>query len=121
MSLKSLLNESNLLKSDIIKNDIINNNLFKTKNIMLYGAPGVGKTHNYKRLITMIENGESEKTIFNTISKNETTNNFDNSIFETIKNEKNNRSSTFINHSIIQFLFKRRFRMRSKSNLCRKS
>ncbi|WP_148623877.1 McrB family protein [Aliarcobacter cryaerophilus] len=95
MSLKSLLNESNLLKSDIIKNDIINNNLFKTKNIMLYGAPGVGKTHNYKKLITMIENGESEKTIFDTISKNETTNDFDNSIFETIKNEKRIEFVTF--------------------------
>lgn len=67
----------------------------KTKNIMLYGAPGVGKTHNYKRLITMIENGESEETIFDTISKNETTNNFDNSIFETIKNEKRIEFVTF--------------------------
>ncbi|RZV18286.1 McrB family protein [Aliarcobacter butzleri] len=67
----------------------------KTKNIMLYGAPGVGKTHNYKRLITMIENGESEKTIFDTISKNETTNDFDNSIFETIKNEKRIEFVTF--------------------------
>ncbi|MCR1815562.1 AAA family ATPase [Aliarcobacter butzleri] len=62
---------------------------------MLYGAPGVGKTHNYKRLITMIENGESEKTIFDTISKNETTNDFDNSIFETIKNEKRIEFVTF--------------------------
>lgn len=67
----------------------------KTKNIMLYGAPGVGKTHNYKRLITMIENGESEKTIFDTISKNQTTNDFDNSIFETIKNEKRIEFVTF--------------------------
>ena len=67
----------------------------KTKNIMLYGAPGVGKTHNYKRLITMIENGESERTIFDTISKNETTNDFDNSIFETIKNEKRIEFVTF--------------------------
>ncbi len=67
----------------------------KTKNIMLYGAPGVGKTYNYKRLITMIENGESEKTIFDTISKNETTNDFDNSIFETIKNEKRIEFVTF--------------------------
>ena len=67
----------------------------KTKNIMLYGAPGVGKTHNYKRLITMIENGESERTIFHTISKNETTNDFDNSIFETIKNEKRIEFVTF--------------------------
>src|SRR5690606_14098635 len=67
----------------------------KTKNIMLYGAPGVGKTHNYKRLITMIENGESEKTIFDTISKNQTTNDFNNSIFETIKNEKRIEFVTF--------------------------
>ena len=71
------------------------NKNMKTKNIMLYGAPGVGKTHNYKRLITMIENGESERTIFHTISKNETTNNFDNSIFETIKNEKRIEFVTF--------------------------
>ena len=71
------------------------NKNMKTKNIMLYGAPGVGKTHNYKRLITMIENGESEKTIFDTISKNETTNDFDNSIFETIKNEKRIEFVTF--------------------------
>ena len=67
----------------------------KTKNIMLYGAPGVGKTHNYKRLITMIENGNAEKTIFDTISKNETTNDFNNSIFETIKNEKRIEFVTF--------------------------
>ena len=71
------------------------NKNMKTKNIMLYGAPGVGKTHNYKRLITMIENGESERTIFDTISKNETTNDFDNSIFETIKNEKRIEFVTF--------------------------
>ncbi|MCT7620969.1 McrB family protein [Aliarcobacter butzleri] len=76
------------------KEDTMKINL-KIKNIMLYGAPGVGKTHNYKRLITMIENGESERTIFDTISKNETTNDFDNSIFETIKNEKRIEFVTF--------------------------
>jgi len=70
------------------------NNL-KTKNIMLYGAPGVGKTHNYKRLISMIENGNDEKTIFDTISKNETTDSFDNSTFETIKKEKRIEFVTF--------------------------
>ncbi|AXX89610.1 hypothetical protein CKA55_06785 [Arcobacter suis] len=67
----------------------------KTKNIMLYGAPGVGKTHNYKRLITMIEDGNDEKTIFDTISKNEITNDFDNSIFEDIKKEKRIEFVTF--------------------------
>jgi 5-methylcytosine-specific restriction enzyme B len=70
-------------------------NNMKTKNIMLYGAPGVGKTHNYKRLITMIENGTDEKTIFDTVSKNETTNDFDNSIYENIKKEKRIEFVTF--------------------------
>ena len=67
----------------------------KTKNIMLYGAPGVGKTHNYRRLITMIEDGNDEKTIFDFISKNETTNDFDNSVFEDIKKEKRIEFVTF--------------------------
>ncbi len=67
----------------------------KIKNIMLYGAPGVGKTHNYKRLISMIENGSDEKTIFNTISKNETTENFDDTIFEEIKKDKRIEFVTF--------------------------
>ena len=71
------------------------NKNMKTKNIILYGAPGVGKTHNYKRLITMIENGNNEKSIFDIISKNETTNDFDNSIFEDIKNEKRIEFITF--------------------------
>ncbi|MDD2640759.1 MAG: AAA family ATPase [Arcobacteraceae bacterium] len=70
-------------------------NQMKTKNIMLYGAPGVGKTHNYKRLIAMIENGDDEKTIFNTISKNGTTNGFNDSVFETIKKEKRIEFVTF--------------------------
>lgn len=67
----------------------------KIKNIMLYGAPGVGKTHNYKRLITMIENDEDEKTIFDTISKNETTEQFDDATFETIKKDKRIEFVTF--------------------------
>jgi 5-methylcytosine-specific restriction protein B len=89
---------------EVVNNDyqIENNELskksenknMKTKNIMLYGSPGVGKTHNYKRLITMIED-DDEKTIFDTISKNETTNDFDNSVFETIKKEKRIEFITF--------------------------
>lgn len=71
------------------------NKNMKTKNIILYGAPGVGKTHNYKRLITMIENGNDEKIIFDTISKNETTNDFNNSIFKDIKKEKRIEFVTF--------------------------
>ncbi|MDX4034970.1 McrB family protein [Aliarcobacter skirrowii] len=89
---KDIWNEEKKEDFNIDMNKVIT---MKTKNIMLYGAPGVGKTHNYERLITMIENGESEETIFDTISKNETTNNFDNSIFETIKNEKRIEFVTF--------------------------
>lgn len=92
--LASLLKNKQLLKTNSSK-IIFESSKLKTKNIMLYGAPGVGKTHNYKRLITMIENGESKKIIFDTISKNETTNDFDNSIFETIKNEKRIEFVTF--------------------------
>jgi 5-methylcytosine-specific restriction protein B len=92
--LANLLKHKHLLKTNISKVAFANSNL-KTKNIMLYGAPGVGKTHNYKRLITMIENGNDEKTIFDTISKNETTNDFDNAIFEDIKKEKRIEFVTF--------------------------
>ena len=70
-------------------------NTMDIKNIMLYGAPGVGKTHNYKRLISMIENGSDEKTIFDTISINETTEKFDDSIFENIKNDERIEFITF--------------------------
>lgn len=86
------LNNENVTQLNKIYSEAIK---MKTKNIMLYGAPGVGKTHNYKRLITMIEDGNDEKTIFDTISKNETTNDFDNLTFETIKNEKRIEFVTF--------------------------
>jgi len=73
----------------------VKENKMKTKNIMLYGAPGVGKTHNYKRLITMIENRNDEKTIFDTISKNEKTNDEDNKTFQNIKDDKRIEFVTF--------------------------
>ncbi len=44
---------------------------FNTKNIILYGVPGVGKTHNYKRLISLLEQGKkSEGNIFEEICDN---------------------------------------------------
>jgi len=67
----------------------------KIKNILLYGASGIGKTHNYKRLIGMIENNEEMKTIFDTISINLTTQNFDSTILETIKEEERIEFITF--------------------------
>ncbi len=84
--------ENNYLE---IEEKVDQENNINIKNIMLYGVPGVGKTHNYKRLISMIENGEDEKTIFDTISKNETTNDFDDRTFETIKKEKRIEFVTF--------------------------
>ena len=41
------------------------------KNIILYGSPGVGKTHNTNKLIHLIEDGKSDREIFETIKNNE--------------------------------------------------
>jgi 5-methylcytosine-specific restriction protein B len=71
-----------------------NNSLMKIKNIMLYGAPGVGKTYNYKRIITMIENGYSENEIFETIKNNDNSFN-DDGKFEQIKKDKRVEFVTF--------------------------
>lgn len=46
----------------------------KIKNIILYGSPGVGKTHNTNKLISLIESGISEKEIFETIKNNDPNN-----------------------------------------------
>jgi 5-methylcytosine-specific restriction enzyme B len=64
------------------------------KNIILYGAPGVGKTYNYKKLISMIEEGKSEREIFETISKNDKVS-LENKTFEAIKKEKRVEFVTF--------------------------
>jgi 5-methylcytosine-specific restriction protein B len=64
------------------------------KNIILYGAPGVGKTHNYKNLISMIEEGKGQNEIFETISKNLHVS-LENETFETIKKEKRVEFVTF--------------------------
>jgi len=41
------------------------------KNIILYGSPGVGKTHNTNKLISLIESKKPEKEIFEIIKNNE--------------------------------------------------
>ena len=71
--------------------------MLNTKNIILYGAPGVGKTHNYQRLISMIENGENEKTIFDTITNNKSDEKveLDKETFQKIKNDKRVEFITF--------------------------
>jgi hypothetical protein len=69
----------------------------KTKNIMLYGSPGVGKTYNHKKLISMIENVDNEKNIFDTITNNKDYSILDglDELFETIKKEKRIEFVTF--------------------------
>ena len=69
MNLKELLENKSFLNEEKKVGNSDNNN--SILNIILYGPPGVGKTHNYQRLISMIEEGEDEKTIFATITNNE--------------------------------------------------
>ncbi|MFA9373543.1 MAG: McrB family protein [Poseidonibacter sp.] len=95
MNLSILLENNNLLKKDNNKLMTDNNRRFKSKNIMLYGAPGVGKTHNYKKLISMIENGNSEQDIFKSIKTNENTTDEFNDVFNIINNEKRIQFVTF--------------------------
>ena len=40
------------------------------KNILLYGVPGVGKTHNINKLISLVEDGLNQYDIFEEIEKN---------------------------------------------------
>jgi len=47
------------------------------KNIILYGSPGVGKTHNTEKLIALIEEGIEEKEVFKTIQENKHNNGID--------------------------------------------
>ncbi|MDN5101837.1 AAA family ATPase [Aliarcobacter butzleri] len=68
----------------------------KTKNIMLYGAPGVGKTHNYKKLVSLIESGKyNESDIFESIIENQKLDIDIDKTFEIIKNEKRIEFVTF--------------------------
>ncbi|MGP2657444.1 McrB family protein [Malaciobacter sp. WC5094] len=76
------------------KQDIQTMKNTKTKNIMLYGAPGVGKTYNYKRLISLIEEGKNESEIFNIIKENDESF-IDEIIYENIKKDKRVEFVTF--------------------------
>ena len=59
------------------KNTIMENKEMNVKNIILYGSPGVGKTHNTNKLIDLIENGKSDKEIFETIKSNKSSDSVD--------------------------------------------
>ena len=57
--------KENYLEKDIKKTKM------NIKNIILYGAPGVGKTHNTNKLISLIDEGKrSEKEVFSAIKEN---------------------------------------------------
>ena len=49
----------------------VNIEKIRIKNIILYGSPGVGKTHNTNKLIRLIEEGKSDREIFEAIKLNE--------------------------------------------------
>jgi len=83
-----------VLNSNLDKEVINESGNIKTKNIILYGSPGVGKTHNYQKIITLIENEYSEKEIFDSIVKNEKIE-LDNEDFTKIKDEKRVEFVTF--------------------------
>jgi len=84
--------EEFLINTNIVKKK--ENNMI-IKNIMLYGAPGVGKTHNYKKLISMIEEGKTEQDIFKSISDNKNVSNEYDEIFQNIKDDKRIELVTF--------------------------
>jgi len=73
---------------------IMNRSKQITKNIILYGPPGVGKTHNYQNIISMIEDEQDEKYIFDTITDNKETT-LDSDTFQIIKNEGRVKFITF--------------------------
>lgn len=71
----------------------IQNKIMNTKNIILYGPPGVGKTYNHKKLISLIESEKNQKDIFDAIKNNDLEN--DEILFETVKEENRFKFVTF--------------------------
>ncbi|MFW9626617.1 MAG: McrB family protein [Sulfurospirillum sp.] len=64
--------EQNIIQSSIIDNKKNLSSLpsLSIKNILLYGVPGVGKTHNINKLISLVEDGLNQYDIFEEIEKN---------------------------------------------------
>ncbi len=69
INLSTLLNEKNISNKDLRhqRNKTV---YLSIKNIILYGPPGVGKTHNVNKLIKLIEEGKLDKEIFEAIKEN---------------------------------------------------
>jgi 5-methylcytosine-specific restriction enzyme B len=70
-----------------------------TKNIILYGPPGVGKTHNHKKIVSLIEGNDfTQKEIFDFVINNKDDEIEEGSIdtlFETVKAEERVAFITF--------------------------
>ena len=64
------------------------------KNIILYGPPGVGKTHNYQRLISLIKEDKDLKEIFEIIKRNDKVE-LNNETYKNIENEGRVKFLTF--------------------------
>jgi len=77
--------EKQEIKQEIKKEQITQS--IKTKNILLYGAPGVGKTHNYKRLLYLIEEDYNQNKIFQIIQNNQPNTIEENFFIDKIYNE----------------------------------
>jgi hypothetical protein len=104
----SLLNgESQIIKTDELndehkteENENIKNDKMPDdsiiKNIILYGPPGVGKTHNYQRLISLIEKEKDKnlKEIFKIIKRNDKVK-LNNETYKNIENEGRVKFLTF--------------------------
>ena len=60
-----------IVGNNVIHNNEVANNRVSTHNIILYGSPGVGKTHTTNKLISLIEEGKSDREIFESIKRNE--------------------------------------------------
>ncbi|PLX21960.1 ATPase [Candidatus Parcubacteria bacterium] len=82
---KNVINKNDEVSENNITNKF-NIKSINIKNIILYGAPGVGKTHNYKNIISMIEEGRSQNEIFDVVSKNQHVD-LKNDAYEGIKKE----------------------------------
>lgn len=69
----------------------------KIKNIMLYGAPGVGKTYNYKKLISLIEGRDfDESKIFDFVVNNKEDEIEEGSVEELYKKIENEKRVEFV-------------------------
>ena len=91
---KNIDNDNNVLLTEDNKKTDEEKPMMNIKNIILYGAPGVGKTHNYKNMISQIEQGKIPKEIFDSIQANELFDDEDDS-FQNIKDEKRVEFITF--------------------------